>query len=90
MHRYLHIIFDCGFYFKMCEVVEISDDEEEENVPVCISNSPSSVDECSQSSCISLTATSSSLDSAPLDVCPADRKKVVLLIFEYSCNKFLG
>ena len=62
----------------MCEVVEISDDDEEENIHVCISDSPNSIDECSQNSFTVLTATSSSLNSAPQDISTADHKEVML------------
>lgn len=59
----------------MCEVVEISDDDEPP--PFYASQASSSVEECSQSSRNALTSASSGLNSAPEDVCPVDRKKVV-------------
>ena len=57
--------------YKMCEVVEISDDECPQ---FYASQASSSVEECSQSS---RSALSSGLNSVPEDLCSADRKKVV-------------
>ena len=64
----------------MCEVVEISDDDgDNEQFPFHSPTPSSDVEECSQSSRTALMTTSSGLNSAPKDVhlMPADRKKVV-------------
>ena len=61
--------------YKMCEVVEISDDDE--CLQFYASQASNSVEECSQSSHNALVSTSSDLNSAPEEICPVDRKKVV-------------
>lgn len=58
----------------MCEVVEISDDDDDECVQLYPSQPSSNIKECSQSS---HTTISSSLNSVAEDLYPADRKKVV-------------
>ena len=59
----------------MCEVVEISD--EEDDCPLFYaSQASSSVEEYSQSSRTALTSTNSGLNTAP-EICSVDRKKVV-------------
>lgn len=57
----------------MCEVVEISDDED---FPECCASQTSTVEECSQSCRTALASTSSDVNSVPEELCPADRKKV--------------
>ena len=61
--------------YEMCEVVEISDDDE--CLQFCASQVSSSIEECSQSSHNVLISTCSDLNSAPEEICPVDRKKVV-------------
>jgi len=70
----------------MCEVVELSDDED---FPKFYSSQASStVGECSQSSQTTLTSTNGGLDSAQDDeLPPADPKKVVQIMFLQFCKQ---